>query len=66
MTGEEQQRQVRRAGFEPAEAEKQEEARSSREKSSAEEARVDAEQERETEEQGPLAEDSADRPRPRR
>lgn len=66
MSGEERQRILRKAGNnEPAEAEKQENARQSREQASAEEARREAEDDAAVE-PTPLAESDDGPPTPRR
>jgi hypothetical protein len=66
MSGEERQRILRRAGHnDPAEAEKQQGARASREQASAEEARREAEDD-EAVEPTPVAESGDGPPRPRR
>ncbi|HEV2075064.1 MAG TPA: hypothetical protein VGR10_02385 [Thermoleophilaceae bacterium] len=66
MAGEERQRTLRRAGSEPAEAEKQEGARESRERKAQKDAEAAAAQDDRGEEHTPLAEDPGDQPRPRR
>lgn len=66
MSNEERQRTLRRAGAQPAEAEKQQGARESRQRKALEDAEVDAGQDDRGEEHAPLAEDSEDAPRPRR
>lgn len=66
MSGEERQRILRRAGHnEPAEAEKQESARTTREQASAEEANREAEDDAAVE-PTPVAESDDGPPRPRR
>ena len=66
MSGEERQRILRRAGNnEPAEAEKQESARASREQTAAEEANREAEDDAAVE-PTPVAEGGDGPPRPRR
>jgi hypothetical protein len=66
MTNEERQRILREAGFGPAEAEKQEGARQSRESLRREEGERAAEDGDRQTENKPLAEDDEARPRPRR
>lgn len=66
MSNEERQRILRRAGSEPAEAERQEGARESRERLRRDEGAADAEQGGAGDEPTPLAEDPGDPPRPRR
>ena len=66
MSGEERQRILRRAGHnDPADAERQEGARASREQASAEEARREAEDD-DAVEPTPVAESGDGPPRPRR
>jgi hypothetical protein len=66
MSSEERQRQIRQQGGKPAEAEKQDSARSGREKLRQSEAERTAQQRRSPEEKQPFAEDEPDRPTPRR
>jgi hypothetical protein len=66
MSSEERQRILRRAGSTPAEAEKQERAKSSRKAKRVEDARIESEQEASGENPTPLPEGPEDPPRPRR
>jgi hypothetical protein len=66
MSSEERQRQIREQGSRPAEAEKQEAARTGREALERSEAERSAEQASSTKQNPPLAEEDADRPTPRR
>jgi hypothetical protein len=66
MSSEERQRQIRQQGTRPAEAEKEDSARSGREKLGQTEAERSAQQRRSPEESQPLAEEEPDRPTPRR
>lgn len=66
MSNEERQRILRHTGSDPAEAEKQEGARSSRERKAREDAEAAARQDDDGEETTPMAEDPGDQPRPRR
>ena len=66
MSNEERQRTLREAGSRPAQAEKEEGARSSSEELGREQAEREAEQRPTPEVPAPLAEESEDRPRPRR
>jgi hypothetical protein len=65
MSGEDRQRILREAGHAPAEAEKQEGAKSSREQAAREEARSESGQPRSPDEPRPLVQDDDDKPRPR-
>lgn len=66
MSNEERQRTLRRAGSDPAEAETQEGARSSRERKAREDAEAAARHDDDGEEGTPMAEAPGDQPRPRR
>jgi hypothetical protein len=66
MSSEERQRIIRRAGAEPAEAEKQEGARESRKKKRLEDADLESEQARSDQGDTPLTEVPGHPPRPRR
>lgn len=66
MSNEERQRTVRHAGSDPAEAEKQEGARSSRERKAREDAEAARQGEDRGEEHTPMAEVPGEQPRPRR
>lgn len=65
MSSEERQRTIREHGSRPAEAEKAEAARKGREALGQQESERQAEQE-DAEATGPVAEDDASKPRPRR
>ncbi len=66
MSNEERQRTLRQAGSEPAEAEKQEGARSSRERKAREDAEKATRGEDRGEESTPMPEVPGEQPRPRR
>ena len=66
MSSEERQRQLREAGSRPAEAEKQDSAKTGREAMGREEGERQAEQHRSPDEPAPIAEDDPQKPRPRR
>ena len=65
MSGEDRQRILREAGHAPAEAEKQEGAKSSREQARQQEAEARSGQQRSPDEPTPLVQDDDDKPRPR-
>jgi len=66
LSSEERQREIREQGSRPAEAQRQEEARSGREAIERLEGERAAEQRHSPDEEAPFAEDDPDRPTPRR
>jgi hypothetical protein len=66
MSSEERQRTIREHGSRPAEAQKEEEARTGREALGQQESERQAEQDDTPDAPAPVAEDDASKPRPRR
>jgi len=66
MSNEERQRTLREAGHRPAEAEKQEQAKTAREKLRRLEGELQAGDSEKTDQPSPAAEEDTDKPRPRR